>query len=109
MLGLLHIALCHASSLKDQIGKDGNVWKDDQRYDPDGLDPTRNIVATEQIGKNSNQQPEPHDEDEYPQDIHQKIAIGETFLKEEHLRSSFARLQPAAPQAILSAPANRPV
>src|SRR5207302_3181131 len=55
LLSLLHIALCHASTLKDQICKDGKVWNDDQCYYPDGLDPTRNVVATEQIGKNSNQ------------------------------------------------------
>jgi hypothetical protein len=48
LLSLLHIALCHASTLKDQISKDGKVWKDDQCYYPDGLDPTRNVVATEQ-------------------------------------------------------------
>src|SRR6516165_6750675 len=51
-------------------------------------------MAAEQIGKNDNQQPEPHDEEEYPQDIHQEISIGETFLKEEHgdppLRASAA-------------------
>src|SRR6516165_260384 len=51
-------------------------------------------MAAEQIGKNDNQQPEPHDEEEYPQDVHQEISISETFLKEEHgdppLRASAA-------------------
>jgi hypothetical protein len=28
--------------------------------------------------------PEPHDEDEYRKGVHQKIAIGEAFLKKEH-------------------------
>jgi hypothetical protein len=41
-------------------------------------------VATEQIGKNGNQQPEPHDEEEYPYEVHQEISIRETFLKKEH-------------------------
>jgi hypothetical protein len=41
-------------------------------------------VAPEQIGINSNEQPEPHDEEEYREGVHQKISISEAFLKEEH-------------------------
>jgi hypothetical protein len=41
-------------------------------------------MAAEQIGINSNEQPEPHNEDEYREEVHQEISISEAFLKEEH-------------------------
>ena len=44
LLSLLHIALCHASSLKDQICEES---KHDQCDYPDGRYPTRNVAATE--------------------------------------------------------------
>jgi hypothetical protein len=48
-------------------------------------------MTTKQIGKHRNQQPEPHDEKEYRQGVHQEIAIGETFLKEKHCASPLSR------------------
>jgi hypothetical protein len=48
------------------------------------LDPTGNILASEQIGTNGDEQPEPNDEDEDCQHIHQEVAIGKAFLKEQH-------------------------
>jgi hypothetical protein len=84
LLDLLHVALSHASSLKDQIRKYAKVGKHDPGYYPERLDPAGNIVSPEQIGGNGDQQPEPHDEDKYRERVDQKISIGEPFLNEEH-------------------------
>jgi hypothetical protein len=34
---------------------DGNEWKDNRGYYPDGLDPTGNVVAADQISEDGNQ------------------------------------------------------
>ena len=41
-------------------------------------------MAPEQIAKNGNEQPEPNNEYEYCEGIHQKVSISKSLLKEEH-------------------------
>src|ERR1700744_587664 len=41
-------------------------------------------MASEQIAKDRNEQPEPNDENEYCECIHQKVSISKSLLKEEH-------------------------
>jgi hypothetical protein len=47
LLGLLDVALSHASSLKDQIGKHAKVRNHDPGYYPKRLDPAGNVVSSE--------------------------------------------------------------
>jgi hypothetical protein len=84
LLGLLHTAFRQAPSLRDQIRKDTDIRDQDQDDYPDCLAPARNVVASEKVARNRNEQPEPHDEDEYREDIHEEISIGESLLKKEH-------------------------
>lgn len=81
---LLRVALRHAPSLKDQVCEHENEWKYDPSDHPYCLDPAGDVVTSEQIGGNRNEQPEPHDEEEYREDVEQKISIGEALLKEDH-------------------------
>ena len=53
-------------------------------HHPYCLDPAGDVAASEQIGSNSNEQPEPHDKEEDREDVEQEISIGEALLKEEH-------------------------
>ena len=73
LLGLLDIALCHTSSLCDQISKDADIGYQYQDYYPDRLPPARNVAAPEQVTRNRNEQPEPNDEDEYREDVVKKF------------------------------------
>ena len=81
LLSLLRIALSHAPSLRDQIRKDADIRNQDQDYYPDCLAPARNVVASEKVAGNRNEQPEPHDEDKYREDVHEEISIGKALLK----------------------------
>jgi hypothetical protein len=90
LLSLLRIALRHTPSLRDQIRKHGDIRNQDQDYYPDCLASARNVVASEEVARNRNEQPEPHDENEYREDVHEEISIGEALLKKEHCDSSFA-------------------
>jgi hypothetical protein len=92
-LSLLDIAFRHASSLKDQICKHSDVWKYYKAYYPDCFDPTRNVVTPEQIGRDSNEQPQPHDEEEYREGVQQEISKSEAFPKEEHRDPPFVALR----------------
>src|SRR6516165_2600363 len=77
---LLRVTLRHAPSLKDQVYKHEEERKYDPPYHPTCLDPAGDVVASEQIGSNSNEQPEPHDEEEYCEGVHQEISIREALL-----------------------------
>src|SRR5215471_20803775 len=55
LLCLLHVTLRHASSLKDEVCKHDNEWKYYPSNHPCCLGPAGDIVATEQIGSNSNE------------------------------------------------------
>jgi hypothetical protein len=41
-------------------------------------------VASKQVTSNGYEQPEPHDENEYRESVHQEISKSETFFYEEH-------------------------
>ena len=82
----LSSALRHASSLKNQVGKHADIGSYNQCYYPNGLRPAGNIVSSKKVSSNRYEKPEPHDEDEYREGVHQEISKGEAFLKEEYFR-----------------------
>jgi hypothetical protein len=43
-------------------------------------------MPSKKVSSNRYEKPEPHDEDEYREGIHQEISKGEAFMKEEHFR-----------------------
>src|SRR5262245_18823841 len=81
---LLAAPLSHAPSLSDHVCEYAKVGKCDQRDYPDRLGPAGDIVASKEVAKDRDEQPEPDNEDEYCEDVHYKIAESETFCEEEH-------------------------
>src|SRR5262249_42609567 len=89
MLCLLAAPLSHAPSLTDQICEYAKVGKDNHRDYPDRLGPAGDIVASKEVAKDRDEQPEPDKEDEYREDVCQKIAESEAFCEEEHRDSPY--------------------
>jgi hypothetical protein len=46
--------------------------------------PSGKYRLVKKVSSNCYEKPEPHDEDEYREGVHQEISKGEAFLKEEH-------------------------
>src|SRR5262245_11260291 len=84
LLSLLRIPLRHSPSLRDQIGEDTQIRKNHQTDHPQRLAPTGDVVASNQIAEDDNEQPEPNDKGKYGDHIHQKVGIGVTSVEEHH-------------------------
>jgi len=59
LLRLLAASLRHAPRLSDHVREDGKVGEHDQRYYPDCLAPTGNVMTPEQVAYDNDEQPEP--------------------------------------------------
>jgi hypothetical protein len=82
LLRVLGVSLCHASPLRDHVNENTNVRDHDQGDHPKRFAPTRNVMTPEQVAKDGDQQPEPHDEHEYREDVDQKVGKTETSVEE---------------------------
>jgi hypothetical protein len=47
-------------------------------------------MASDQVTSDRYKQPEPQDEDEHRERVHQEISISKAFLQEKHLRTSLS-------------------
>src|SRR5262249_7975141 len=70
MLCLLAAPFSHAPSLSDHVCEYTKVGKRKQRDYPDRLGPPGDIVASKEIAKDRDEQPEPDNEDEYCEDVY---------------------------------------
>jgi hypothetical protein len=71
--GPLLLAFRHPAVLRDQIDENPQIRDDDQRYHPDRLGSAGDIVTTEEIAKDCDQQPEPQHENKNRKDVGEKV------------------------------------
>src|SRR5215831_12052182 len=90
LLGILGVSLRHASSLRDHVNKHADIREQDQADHPERFAPAGDVMTAEQIAENYNEQPEPHDEHEYREDVDKKVCTSETSI-EEHRYLLFSR------------------
>jgi hypothetical protein len=64
LLHLLGVALSHAVAIDDQVDQDADEARCEQQDDPEDLLAAADVVATEQVAEDRDQQPEPDDEAE---------------------------------------------
>src|SRR5271163_4335292 len=86
LIGLGLVSLGHAPSLREEIGEDADVGKQDERDHPEHLGEAGHVMPAEQVARYDDQQPEPQYEHEYREGVGDEIAKGESALK-QHCRS----------------------
>src|SRR5262249_44607774 len=79
---ILGTSLRHAPCLEDQVREHAQIWDQDQDDDPERLAPAGNVMPSEQVGKDRDEQPEPEDEHEYREDVHQEVGKAEASVEQ---------------------------
>src|SRR6516165_2353801 len=82
LLGPLVLPFRHPAVLRDQVDEHSQIGEYDQHDHPNHLGPTRHVPSAEQVAKDCDQQPEPQHEDEYREDVGQKVGKSETAWKQ---------------------------
>src|SRR5262249_41751805 len=88
---ILHVALRHALSLRAQVDQDTDERQEDAEHDPAGLGPAGDVVASEEVGEDRDQKPEPdhpaEEDEDRPKDVQERVVTCK-----DHSRSSSSRV-----------------
>ena len=70
----LNVPITHLATANDQVDEHAEKWHEDDRDRPDRLHQAYEIVASEDVGENRDDEHYPHQEQEEPEDRPEHLA-----------------------------------